>query len=77
MEEFWIIESLSLRHSFLTPEKLHRSLSRNMAFSDGRFRPVTTLELPSLSFITSSQRRLNFSNFEAVSKRVYSSIYWD
>jgi hypothetical protein len=36
---------------------------------------ITTLRLPRLSFITSARGVFNFSNFEAASKRVYSSIY--
>ncbi len=37
----------------------------------------TTFGFPRLSFITSGQGPFNFSNFEAASKRVYSSIYGD
>src|ERR1039457_2779580 len=49
-------------------------------------RPITAVHprfsanfgpLPRLNFITFGQRPFNFSNFEAASKRVYSSIYGD
>src|ERR1700685_560225 len=64
-------------------EAIRRTFAR--AFRTERFfRPVpvakiaiTTLGLPRLSFITSGQGAFNFGNFEAASKRVYSSIYWD
>jgi hypothetical protein len=52
---------------------LHRDFSG--VFPDESFQPVTSLELSKLSFTASGQEPLYFSNFEAVSKRVYSSIY--